>query len=63
MDILHVVQALVLLCIANVHGLMFQIGANQRKCLKEEIHKDVLVTGDYEISDMPGQKANLKVID
>lgn len=42
---------------------MFHLGANQRKCLKEEIHKDVLVTGEYELSDAPGQKANLRVID
>lgn len=63
MDVLHFLHALVLLCIANVDGLMFQIGQNQKKCLKEEIHKDVLVTGEYEISDAAGQKAHLKVID
>lgn len=31
--------------------------------MKEEIHKDVLVTGDYEISDAPGQHAYLRIID
>jgi len=42
---------------------MFKLGANQRKCLKEEIHKDVLVTADYELSAIPGVKVNLRVID
>ena len=27
-----------------------------RKCLKEEIHKDVLVTGEYDVTEVPGQK-------
>jgi hypothetical protein len=34
---------------------MFNLEANSRKCLKEEIHKGVLVTGDYDISSHPGQ--------
>lgn len=42
---------------------MFHLSPNQKKCLKEEIHKDVLVTGEYELSDAPGQHANLKVTD
>jgi len=41
--------------------LMFHLSPNQRKCLKEEIHKDVLVTGEYNLSDVPGQKTNLQV--
>ena len=43
------------------HGLIFHLPANQKKCLKEEIHKDVLVTGEYELSEAPGQTANLIV--
>jgi len=43
--------------------LRFNISPNQKKCLKEEIHKDVLVTGEYEISEAPGQKASLTVKD
>jgi hypothetical protein len=44
-------------------SLMFHLSPNQRKCLKEEIHKDVLVTGEYELSEAPGQTASLKVTD
>jgi len=47
--------------LSTVDALMFHLTPNVRKCLKEEIHKDVLVTGEYELSDAPGQVANLKV--
>ena len=48
------------ICLSTVDALMFHLSPNQRKCLKEEIHKDVLVTGEYEMSDAPGQIATLK---
>ena len=32
---------------------------NFRKCLKEEIHKDVLVTGEYDVTEVEGQKVNI----
>lgn len=44
-------------------SLMFHVSPNQRKCLKEEIHKDVLVTGEYTLSDGPGQRTDLSVTD
>ena len=44
-------------------GLMFHLEPNNRKCLKEEIHKGVLVTGEYDISSQPGQVVDLMVID
>lgn len=54
----------VFLCwISAASGLMFNLEANGRKCLKEEIHKGVLVTGEYEISEVPGQQVDLMVID
>ena len=34
-----------------------------RKCLKEEIHKDVLVTGEFEVNEIAGQKVDLMVTD
>lgn len=51
------------LCFSTLDALMFHLSPNQKKCLREEIHKDVLVTGDYELSDGPGQKTHLKVTD
>ena len=47
--------------VCNIDGLMFHLPGNGKKCLKEEIHKDVLVTGEYDISDAPNQKVNLRV--
>lgn len=43
------------------HGLMFELQPNGRKCLREEVQKDVLVTGDYEVSEVPGQRTDVKV--
>jgi len=63
MDLVHYLLVILSVCVVNMDCLMFRLGANQKKCLKEEIHKDVLVTGEYELSDMPGVKANLRVID
>ena len=42
-------------------GLRFHIRPNSKKCLKEEIHKDVPVTGEYELSEAPGQKSSITV--
>lgn len=43
------------------NGLRFHIRPNSKKCLKEEIHKDVPVTGEYELSEAPGQKTTITV--
>lgn len=42
-------------------SLMFQLQPNAQKCLREEVHKDVLVSGDYEISEVAGQVVDLHV--
>ena len=41
----------------------FSILLRPRKCLKEEIHKDVLVTGEFEVNELAGQKVDLMVTD
>ena len=46
--------ALILL-IADVQCLMFNLEPNGNKCLKEEVQANVIVTGEYEVSDAPGQ--------
>jgi p24 family protein delta-1 len=35
-------------------ALRFYVSTNEKRCLKEEIHKNVVMTGDYEISDSVG---------
>uniref|UniRef100_UPI003AAE87D5 transmembrane emp24 domain-containing protein 10-like isoform X2 n=1 Tax=Centroberyx gerrardi TaxID=166262 RepID=UPI003AAE87D5 len=46
-----------------VFSVTFYLPVNFRKCLREEIHKDVLVTGEYEVSEQPNTKTNLKITD
>ena len=46
-----------------VNCLMFHLEPNNRKCLKEEITKGVLVSGEYEISKQHGQVTDLIVVD
>ena len=42
-------------------ALSFTLPPGQEKCLREEVHKDVLVTGEYRLSDAPQQKTHLTV--
>ncbi|NP_001296969.1 transmembrane emp24 domain-containing protein 10 isoform 2 precursor [Danio rerio] len=52
-----------LFVIQSVLSISFYLPVRSRKCLREEIHKDVLVTGEYEISEQPNTKTNLKITD
>jgi len=60
---INVVFMMIMVIVPSINSLMFHLSPNQKKCLKEEIHKDVLVTGEYTLSDSPGQKTNLEVTD
>jgi len=51
------------LCCRYTASLMFHLPPNSQKCLREEIHKDVLVSGDFEITEIPGQTVDLAVVD
>uniref|UniRef100_A0A914CY23 GOLD domain-containing protein n=1 Tax=Acrobeloides nanus TaxID=290746 RepID=A0A914CY23_9BILA len=39
------------------------VGTGEQKCLKEEIHKNVVLTGEYEISEAIGTTASVHVTD
>lgn len=47
--------------ITQAHGIMFYLEPNSHKCLKEEVHANVLVTGEYEVSEALGQKTDYVV--
>ena len=47
MKFFHII--LMFLNCTSLYGIRFYLGHSHKKCLKEEIHKDVLVTGDHEI--------------
>ncbi|XP_063294758.1 transmembrane emp24 domain-containing protein 10-like [Pelobates fuscus] len=51
------------LLLPGTGAISFYVPPYGKKCLKEEIHKDVLVTGEYEVSEQPGVSSNLKVTD
>ncbi|XP_077075519.1 transmembrane emp24 domain-containing protein 10 [Siphateles boraxobius] len=52
-----------LFVVQSVVSISFYLPVRSRKCLREEIHKDVLVTGEYELSEQPNTKSNLKITD
>ncbi|CAF1046481.1 unnamed protein product [Rotaria sordida] len=51
------------LLIESINSVSFHLPHNTRKCLKEEIHKDTMVTGEYDITDLPGLSTHLEVKD
>jgi len=63
MSITTLVFAVIGLLIVSVDGIMWKLQPNAQKCLKEELQSDVLVTGDYEVQDAPGQKVDYVVRD
>jgi len=44
-------------------GMYFHLPPGQKKCIKEEIHKDVVVTGEFEAKESPQHRVDLKVTD
>lgn len=51
------------ICLSSIESLMFHLAPNSRKCLKEEIHKDVLVKGEYDLTEIAGHHTKLEVVD
>ena len=50
-----------LTCLSLVDSIMFHLHPNMQKCLREELKKDVLVVGEFEVSDAPGQRVDYVV--
>lgn len=48
-----------LLC--YVECIMFHLPPNSQKCLREELRQNVLITGEYEVSDALGQRVDYVV--
>ena len=51
----------VLACTYSTRGISFQISPDERKCIREEVHKDVLVVGEYKLSEVPNQRTDILV--
>lgn len=39
-------------------GIMWSLAPNTQKCLKEELHANVLVAGEYEVTEVVGQRVD-----
>jgi len=44
-------------------AMYFELPVNTEKCLREEIHKDVLVKGDFDVTQIDKVKTDLKITD
>ncbi|XP_044730196.1 transmembrane emp24 domain-containing protein bai [Chrysoperla carnea] len=49
--------------IIQVQGIMFYLEPNAQKCLKEELHAHILVSGEYDVTEVAGQKIDYVVRD
>ena len=57
------IKAILLLCVylPYSHQVMYNLQPNEEKCLREEIHKNVLVSGEYEVQETQGQTVEIQV--
>jgi hypothetical protein len=62
MEFQHYTLLLISVYFMFAEGIHFHLASNQKKCLREEVHKNVLVTGEYEAQDN-GQRVDLTVTD
>lgn len=56
-----VVVLTILLLPLFAHCLRFHLPPNTKRCLKEEMRKDVLVTGEYQLGESVGVRTDLIV--
>jgi len=63
LSMLSVVVVLLVTLSPIVNCIMFYLPANARKSLKEEIHKDILVKGEYDVTQIHGHTTKLEVTD
>jgi len=54
---------LTLLLVHEISGITFYLKPNSKRCLKEEVLKGVLVSGEFTLSDSPGHKTDIVVTD
>lgn len=61
---LSICLALILTCLQSVFGIAFHLSPNIKKCLREEVQKDDVVKGEFELSvTSPEIKTDLLILD
>ena len=63
MEKMFQILTVVLFFIGSAYAMFFQLPINSEKCLREEIHKNVLVMGEYDITKYDGVTVSIKVTD
>lgn len=53
--------SIILLLVYHAQAVMFNLAPNAQKCLKDEMQANQLVVGDFEATDVPGQKIDYVV--
>lgn len=51
------------LWIQQIHSIRFDLQPNTKKCLKEEMRKNLLAVGEYEVSSLPGTNVDFQITD
>jgi len=54
--------AILISSLSTISSISFTLTSQAKKCLREEVHKNVLVTGEYKLSEAP-IKTHLTVVD
>ncbi|XP_026725755.1 transmembrane emp24 domain-containing protein bai isoform X3 [Trichoplusia ni] len=47
----------------GTNAIMWNLAPNTQKCLKEELHANVLVAGEYEVTEVTGQRVDYVIRD
>ena len=55
------VLLLVVFVVPECLGITFYLPVDSTKCIREEVHKDVLVVGEYQLSDVPLMRTDILV--
>lgn len=58
---LHLVFFVLMSGLLAVDAIMFHLEPNTRKCLREELQANVLVTGEFDVTEIHGQKVDYVV--
>lgn len=62
MEVYYLVLVLSI-CWHSTDAIMWSLAPNTQKCLKEELHANVLVAGEYDVTEVPGQRVDYIVSD
>lgn len=45
----------------SCHSISFHLPPDAKKCIRDEVHKNVLVVGNYEVEEITSLKTNIEV--